>query len=508
MAVKRFGDWSILNKILSISFVTIILVLAGVQFYILPLFKGRLVDQKRRGAQNTVQIAESLLAEYEARIKKGEFDSAEGRKRGAQRLQAIRFDGGNYLWINDLTPRMIMHPINPALNGKDLSDYQDPNGKHIFTDGVELCRKDGEGFVDYMWPKPGSTEPVPKISYLKLFAPWGWVIGTGVYADDINVQVSGLRRAVFGGALLFSLAIIAFAYAIARRISVPLNEAVAMVERMAGGDLTFSVEVKSADETGKLQGAIQTMTDELTLVIRNVQEVVGGVTQGCEQLAIGSGKLSDGAATQASSAELVSSSMEEMAAGIRQSADNSQQTEKIAVKSAADAKTGGAAVAKTVDAMKEIAGKTSIIEDIARQTNLLALNAAIEAARAGEAGKGFAVVAGEVRKLAERSGEAAEEISVLSRSSVEVAERAGGMLNKMVPDIQRTAGLVQEISAASREQDTGARQVNQALHQLERAIQQNASASQEMATTAEEIAAQAKRLSQSVGFFQISEEEA
>ena len=184
-------------------------------------------------------------------------------------------------------------------------------------------------------------------------------------------------------------------------------------------------------------------------------------------------------------------------------ADNAQQTEKIAVQSAGDAKEGGRAVAETVQAMKEIAGKISIIEEIAPQTNMLALNAAIEAARAGEHGKGFAVVASEVRKLAERSQVAAGEISKLSVSSVEVAEKAGSMLSSILPDIQRTAELVQEINASSKEQDTGAQQINKAIQQLDQVIQQNASASEEMASTAEELSSQSAQLQATIAFFRV-----
>jgi methyl-accepting chemotaxis protein len=195
--------------------------------------------------------------------------------------------------------------------------------------------------------------------------------------------------------------------------------------------------------------------------------------------------------------------MEEMTSSIKQNSDNSSQTEKIAMKSATDAKEGGKAVTETVSAMKEIATKISIIEEIARQTNLLALNAAIEAARAGEHGKGFAVVASEVRKLAERSQAAAGEISTLSTRSVQVAEDAGAMLNKMVPDIQKTSELVQEISASSKEQDTGAEQISKAIQQLDSVIQQNASASEEMASTSEELSSQAEQLKDTISFFRI-----
>jgi len=200
--------------------------------------------------------------------------------------------------------------------------------------------------------------------------------------------------------------------------------------------------------------------------------------------------------------------MEQMSANIRQNADNAAQTEKIAIKSAEAAKEGGKAVEETVGAMKEIASKINIIEEIARQTNLLALNAAIEAARAGEHGKGFAVVASEVRKLAERSQRAAGEISELSAKSVNVAVRAGDLLAKMVPDIQRTAELVQEISISSREQDSGAEQINKAIQQLDQVIQQNASAAEEMSSTAEELAGQAVQMQGAITFFKASSEDA
>ncbi|MBU5614035.1 HAMP domain-containing methyl-accepting chemotaxis protein [Geomonas azotofigens] len=236
-------------------------------------------------------------------------------------------------------------------------------------------------------------------------------------------------------------------------------------------------------------------------IIRSVRAVVGevmsaadNVSSGSQQMSQGAEELSQGATEQASAAEEASSAMEQMSANVRQNADNAMQTEKIALKTAADAKESGEAVTKTVQAMREIAGKISIIEEIARQTNLLALNAAIEAARAGEHGKGFAVVASEVRKLAERSQKAAAEISNLSQGSVEVADRAGEMLAQMLPNIQRTSELVQEITAACKEQDTGVLQINQAIQQLDQVIQQNASAAEEMASTAEELASQAEQL--------------
>ena len=251
--------------------------------------------------------------------------------------------------------------------------------------------------------------------------------------------------------------------------------------------------------------AMKNMVEKLKSVVADVQTAADNVASGSQQLSSGSEQMSQGTTEQAASAEEASSSVEEMNATIRQNSDNASQTEKIALKSAADATESGRAVTEAVSAMKDIATKISIIEEIARQTNLLALNAAIEAARAGEHGKGFAVVASEVRKLAERSQTAAAEISKLSASSVDVAERAGQMLTKLVPDIQKTSELVQEINAASKEQTTGADQINSAIQQLNQVIQQNAGAAEEMASTAEELSSQAEQLQGTISFFKIDE---
>jgi methyl-accepting chemotaxis protein len=279
------------------------------------------------------------------------------------------------------------------------------------------------------------------------------------------------------------------------------NRITEAAREVAGGNLM--VELKERSSEDELMHALSAMVSKLVTVVAEVKQAASNVGAGASQMSSGSEGMSQGASEQAAAAEEASSSMEQMSSNIKQNADNAIQTEKIAVKSSEDAKEGGKAVAATVQAMKDIADKISIIEEIARQTNMLALNAAIEAARAGEHGKGFAVVASEVRKLAERSQNAAGEISELSASSVEVAEKAGTMLANILPDIQRTAELVQEISAASKEQDTGAEQINKAIQQLDQVIQQNASAAEEMASTAEELSSQAEQLISTIGFFKL-----
>jgi methyl-accepting chemotaxis protein len=286
---------------------------------------------------------------------------------------------------------------------------------------------------------------------------------------------------------------------------VAMNEITSAAEEIANGNLTVDIRERSAQD--KLMQALQAMVSGLTRTVSDIRAIAGEVSAASQSISTASIQVSKGASAQAAAAEEASSSMEEMVSNIKQNADNAQQTDKIANKSAKDAQESGKSVLEAVAAMKEIANKISIIEEIARQTNLLALNAAIEAARAGEHGKGFAVVAAEVRKLAERSQKAAAEINQLSATTLKVSEKSGEMLDKLVPDIQRTAELVQEISAASKEQDTGAEQINKALQQLEQVIQQNASASEEMASTTEELTGQSDQLVSALSFFHTGDED-
>jgi methyl-accepting chemotaxis protein len=319
---------------------------------------------------------------------------------------------------------------------------------------------------------------------------------------DASGKATSMKTLVIGAVMLAAL--IAIAIWILLSITRPLMEALNVANRVAEGDMTVRIDVNSNDETGQLLNAMKTMVEKLSQIIGEVRGAAENLTSASEEVSSTAQSMSQATNEQAASVEETSASVEQMGASINQNSDNSKVTEGIAAKAAKDANQGGIAVKETVTAMKQIAGKIGIIDDIAYQTNLLALNAAIEAARAGEHGKGFAVVAAEVRKLAERSQVAAQEIGELASGSVSKAEDAGKLLDEIVPAINKTSDLVQEITAASEEQSSGAAQINTAMNQLNQITQQNASATEELAATAEEMSGQAEQLQQLMSFFKVS----
>jgi methyl-accepting chemotaxis protein len=402
-----------------------------------------------------------------------------------------------YFAVVDRTGLFVLHPNKEMAFKANISQ----------TEGMESVARNAladktaiESYIYNGARKMCGYAPVPSI---------GWKVFALMPESEFLAMAISLRNLIVVIALISVVIAVVLLYLLSRSISVPLKAAVSHASEIAAGDLSHPASaafLSRGDEIGELAAAFKKILDNLSRIANDIQTSSRNVAQGSEEISSTAQSMSQGATEQAASAEEVSSSIEEMAATIKQNADNALATDGIAAKAAKNAEEGSKAVSASVVAMGEIAERISIIEEIARQTNLLALNAAIEAARAGESGKGFAVVASEVRKLAERSQKAASEITSLSKNTVELSQNAGKIIEAIVPDIKKTAELVQEITAASQEQSAGVEQIGKAMIQLDSVIQQNASGSEEMAAMAEELSGQSQQLAAAIGFFKLSDE--
>jgi methyl-accepting chemotaxis protein len=386
----------------------------------------------------------------------------------------------------------------------DLLIHPEKEGKNIAETGFFkqlIDAKPTEYKYRYRWPE--NKDGKWKYQYFKYFKPYDSYVCVSVYEDDINSNINRLL-VIVSTSVVIALLLLFFVLALVLNPMInKIIEATRFAREISNGDLTTAITIRQKDEIGILVNALQHMQEKLKEVVTNIISSAENILSASEEMNSNSQLVSQGASEQASSVEEMSSTLEQFSTNILQNSDNSQQTEKIAMSAVLGIKEGNQSSRVFVKSMKEIAEKISIVNDIAFQTNILALNAAVEAARAGEQGRGFAVVAAEVRKLAERSRIAASDINLLTQSGVENSEKAGDHLSRMIPEIERTAKLVQEISAASLEMTTGSLQVNGAIQQLNQVTQQNAVASEEMASHAEELSNQAELLRECVAYFKV-----
>jgi len=440
---------------------------------------------------STGEILISVVANFSDKgAFKGAFGGDLSLKTVSDAVNTLSFDGAGYAFLLTEKGQIISHP-DGDLNGKPIAD--------LFLDEQPKLLPELQTIV--LGEKPIMVFFTP----LSTLEGMDWMIGVVLDEGVVMSEANAIgMTAIIGALLSVALSILAISF-LANTITKALTQAVNFSNALAEGDLTSRIEVKGSDETGQLLASMDSMSQKLIEVVEQIKGNSDQIFSAAAQVSDTANSLSEAASEQAASVEETSASMEEMGASISQNSENAQTTDAIASESAKAATDGGEAVTGTVKAMVQIAEKISIIEDISYQTNMLALNAAIEAARAGEHGKGFAVVAAEVRKLAERSQVAASEISTLTSESVKVAEKAGVLLATMVPDITRTAELVQEITAASEEQSSGVGQINTAMQQLDKVTQQNAAGSEELAATAEQMQAQSENLQQVVGFFRLAD---
>lgn len=485
-------------------------------------FKNRMVSDRQQELRHLTETVVGIASRFHELAAAGTLSEAEARQAALAVIKTLRYEKQEYFWINDMTPRMVMHPIKPELDGKDLQENKDPAGKRLFVEMADVVRRNGGGFVPYLWPKPGADQPVPKLSYVKGFQPWGWVIGTGVYIDDINALFWRDAWRMGGSTLALLIALGLGGLWVAASIVNPLNQVVVTAERVAQGDLSGELTVNGRDEVARVLAAMQAMVQQLRNIVDNVMSSTDQVGASAEQIAQESADLSQRTEEQAAALEETAASMEELTATVKNSADNAGQANHLASAARTQAEQGGQVVERTVAAMtaihqssRKIADIIGVIDEIAFQTNLLALNAAVEAARAGEQGRGFAVVAGEVRKLAQRSADAAKEIKALITDSVakvedggRLVEQSGQTLREIVSAVKKVSDIVAEMAAATREQASGIEQVNKAILQMDQVTQKNASLVAETAQASQSINEQAVELQRLMDFFRQGENQA
>ncbi|MEY4765599.1 MAG: hypothetical protein RI907_2272 [Pseudomonadota bacterium] len=487
-------------------------------------YRQQLADREL-AVRQAVEVAHGLVSWAHGQLLSGKVDEATAQAMALGALDKVRYSGQEYFWVNDMQAKMVHHPIKPKLDGQSMQDTKDPQGVFLFREFVKTASSaDAAGFVSYQWPKPGSDQPQDKVSYVKAFTPWGWIIGSGLYVDDLQAALRDKLTQVLG----LVLTVAALMWLVIEFTARDLNEGVRMAlsraESIAQGDLAGGLQphprMADRDEIARMLRAMHRMAQGLSTTVGEVQRSVDSVAMASQQIAAGNTDLSARTEQAASSLQQTASSMDALAQTVSHNADASTHALSRANQAAQQAQRGGAVVSQVVDTMAEIhasarkiADIIGVIDSIAFQTNILALNAAVEAARAGEQGRGFAVVAGEVRQLAQRSANAAREIKNLILSSTEQVESgaslvqdAGETMRAMVASVDQLSDLVHQIANSTAAQSQGVGQVHSAVSELDQMTSQNAALVEESAAAAGSLRDQATALAHVVNRFKLDAE--
>ncbi|MBH0029391.1 MULTISPECIES: methyl-accepting chemotaxis protein [unclassified Pseudoalteromonas] len=497
--------------------------------------------------QNVVETAHSIIEHFHDLEQNNSLTQQQAKTQALETIKALRYDSTNYFWINDYQPTMIMHPIKPALDNKDLSNNKDPDGKALFVEMANIVKRDGEGFIPYKWPKPGKDQPVEKVAFVKGFSQWQWIIGSGVYLDSIDEAFSQQRNLIIVSAIIMIIAVILLSYFIGKSILIPTRLAADMMKDISQGegDLTRTLNESGNDEISELSRSFN-------LFVLKIRESLAHVAQSANSVSKHAQIVDESSKTSHSFIELqndsstqVAAAMEQMTHQIHDVSRNAEAAEQAAKDAAQNASTGKNVVAQTITAIETLSSNIEtvsrvtadlaneshnigsvldVIRSISEQTNLLALNAAIEAARAGEHGRGFAVVADEVRTLASRTGQSTDEIQTmitklqegakaaveavkssqaLSLSTVEQASSANTSLNEIERLVSIITEMNSQIARATEQQTQAADEVNLRINELSHSTEQSLNNTKQLTNASDNLKQSSQGLSSVVNRFKL-----